>query len=135
MKKASQWIFGLMFAAALLLPTHICYAYEGESEEEWVNRIWYNTQWTVARARKEAQHLIGQSGTFFKVWRGDYTGYSDVMPWAGSGRIEFVWLGNNAPGYVEIMADGAAHSYMYIDGEWLPIMGFLNMAAGNNRRR
>lgn len=128
MKKAAQWIFGMMFAVALLLPMQHCSAYEGESEEEWVNRMWYDTQWTVARAAPRAADQIGRSITFGAIL-GDYTGYSNVMPWMESGRIQFLITG--APCSVEIMAGGSAIMY---DENGKAMFGFMNMAAGSDRR-
>ena len=128
MKKAAQWIFGMLFAVALLLSMQHCYAYEGESEEEWVNRMWYNTQWTVARAAPKDADLIGRSLTFARGF-GDYIGYSDVMPWMESGRIQFM-IGE-ALCSVEIMAGGSAIMY---DENGKAMFGFMNMAAGNTPR-
>ncbi len=129
MKKASQWIFGLMFAVALLFPVHNCYAYEGESEEEWVNRMWYNTQWTCARAIPGGKQLLGHTITFAKLF-GDYTGYSDVMPWVESGII--TCQAGGKPAHIEIMAGSEAIAFSC---ENEAMWGFMNMAASQDRRR
>ena len=135
MKKAAQWIFGVMFAVALLLPMQHCYAYEGESEEEWVNRMWYNTQWTIARAPKNNLGSIGRTMTFAQMLN-DWTSYSDVMPWMESGRIHGV-LGNSKESYnvfIEILAGGQAAMYLDEDGGTYTGYQWLNMAAGSDRR-
>ncbi len=127
MKKATQWIFGMLFVAGLLLPMQCCYAYEGESEEDWVNRMWYNTQWTIARAEGNSD-LIGRTMTFAQFLH-DWTSYSDVMPWMESGRIHGVLgTGKKATNiYIEILAGGQAALYDeeagYAGFQW------LNMAA------
>lgn len=129
MKKASQCIFGVVFAVVLLLPVHNCFAYEGEAEEEWVNRMWYNTQWTCARAVPGGKQLIGHTITFAKLF-GNCTGYSDVMPWVESGIITFQAEG--VSGHIEIMAGSEAIAF---SSENEPMFGFMNMAASQDRRR
>lgn len=126
MKKASQWIFGFMLAVALSLLMHCCYAYEGESEEDWVNRMWYDTQWVVAKTADTS--VIGRTVNFARLL-GDYTGYSDVMPWIESGRIHFL-LNGEAPCSIEIVTGGGAIMY---DENGTGIFGFINMAAKRNR--
>lgn len=116
-----------MVVVALLLPMHLCYAYEGESEKDWVNRMWYDTQWVVAKTADAS--VIGRTVNFANLF-GDYTGYSDVMPWIESGRIHFIFGAREAHCFIEIVTEGGAIMY---DENGKGIFGFMNMAAGRNR--
>lgn len=129
MKRLYRNVFGMMIVAVGLLLARNCYAYEGESEEEWVNRMWYNTSWTIVKTRPKDTDLMGGVLTFHQLFE-NYVSYADVNPASECGRIyiRMDW----AIGYIEIVDGKYATLYDKQYNKWCGF-SWQNMEADTNQ--